>query len=404
MSITNNIKKWVDFHSHRLNYWAPLFMVLFAVAFVLSDWTYAGLTFADYILIALFAIMFLIGQIRIGKKQFILISIFVLLLMGSNIANYFWNDYYVSLPLQAVSTIRITFYIVIMLSFFNFIRNNKLEKRFLNINNIFAIVAIVIGVYISIAIISGELPYEKLWTFTRQDQLSYYFYGDSMIVRTRSLFSEPAHFGFYLNTILAANLFNKRNININYFMVIPISLGIILTFSYSMIFISGIFWLLHIVQQFIRGNLQWNNWYLLTVIVFLVFIYLFWDLIDTAIVERTRSILSGEDNSAFNRLVESWNYVNPNRWWFGNGLGHSPPITNIYSYFLTDLGLFGFVPIVVFTIWLFTKNYSFGILFILLNFSRGGYLAPHFWIMLSFILIYSLNDQYKNNYEKRYYK
>jgi len=379
-------------------------MILFAIAFILSDWTYAGLTFADYILMFLFGAMFLIGQIRIGKNQFKLISIFVLLLMGSNIANYFLNEYYVSLPLQAVSTIRITFYIVMMFSLFNFIRNNKLEKRFLKINNIFAIMAIIIGIYISIAIISGELPYEKLWAFTRQDQLSYYFYGNSTIVRTRSLFSEPAHFGFYLNIILALNFFNKRNIKTNYFMVLFITFGTILTFSYSMIFVAGVLWCIHIIQQFIRGAIGWSKWYLLIGVLFLIFVYLFWDVIDTAIIDRTKSILSGEDSSAFNRLIESWIYINPDRWWFGNGLGHSPPITNIYAYFLTDLGLFGFIPIVLFTIWLFTKNYSFGLLFILLNFSRGGYLAPHFWIMVTLILIYALNDKNKNKYETQYYK
>jgi len=377
-------------------------MILFALAFVLSDWTYAGLTFADYILMLLFGMMFLIGQIRIGKNQFKLISIFVLLLMGSNIANYFLNEYYVSLPLQAVSTIRITFYIVMMFSLFNFIRNNKLEVHFLKINNIFAIMTIIIGIYISIAIISGELPYEKLWAFTRQDESSYYFYN-SAFVRTRSIFSEPAHLGFYLNAIIATNLFNDGIKKVNYFIIGMLTLGVVLTFSYSMILILGIVLGMYLIKNIVSRNIKWKNWYLIIIFGATIFIYIFWDFIDATLIERTSSILTGEDSSAYNRLVESWQYINSDRWWFGNGLGHTPSITNIYAYFLTDLGLFGFIPIVLFTIWLFTKNYSFGLLFILLNFSRGGYLAPHFWIMVTLILIYSLNTQWENNYEK-YYK
>ena len=93
-------------------------------------------------------------------------------------------------------------------------------------------------------------------------------------------------------------------------------------------------------------------------------------------------------------FVRSWNYVNKEHIFMGNGMGHTPEIWNIYAYVLSDLGLIAFILFCIFSVFLIIKNYKMGILFIVLNFQKGGYLSSAFWSYLLLLFIYiNKNDQ-----------
>ena len=339
-------------------------------------------------------ILLFVGQLQVKKKQLILILILMCIFSVSFLLNLVINkeDFYFRLATQA--SIKVAFYMFIVAIFLNYIKRNQYEELFLTINNIFAVIIILIGLYIVFSIYNDhEYPYRLLWKFTREDYKSYYFNGNSNFIRMRSIFSEPAHLGFYLNVLVTSNLVNKKFDLKRVIYLTIMCLGVFLTFSYSMIFTLFVIIFIYFTLNIDYKNFRWNKYYSGAVFLFLSISYLFKSYIYETIIKRTLNIFNGSDGSSYNRLIESWVYVDTESWWFGNGINHTPVITNNFAYMLSDLGLFGLTPFLFFAIWVINRSILFGILFILLNFSRGGYLGPSIWLFMLFILIYSPNKR-----------
>ena len=113
------------------------------------------------------------------------------------------------------------------------------------------------------------------------------------------------------------------------------------------------------------------------------------DIIQVTLIDRTLDIINGKDSSASSRILESWQYINKENLISGNGIGHTPDIWNVYAYFLSDLGLVAFIALVLLSGYLVKKNYKLGILFIALNFQKGGYLAAPIYIFLLLIFLFA---------------
>lgn len=373
-------------------FWSSIIMSLIALAFVLSDWLILYSSFGDFILALAVLILFLVGRLEIDKHQMNgLLTVFGLLLL-TIVLSYLFNDYWVNPQRIVVSSIKFMFYIISLVVFYNFLNHNKLLNQFLRINNRFAMVVILLGILITIGIYLDNRDLATfLWRFTRDDYRSFYFAGNAAIVRTRSIFSEPAHLGYYLNTLYFANLFSKRKSNK---LVLSImALGILLTFSYSMIIIFFLTNTVAFVYNIIKGDWKWSKWYSLLLIPLVILFYFLWDMINETIIQRTLNILNGTDTSAYNRLVESWIYVERERLLFGNGIGHTPPVTNIYAYALSDFGLIGLIPYIGLSIYLLILNLPAFTLFVTMNVAKGGYLNPAFWLFLLMIFLYGFNKE-----------
>ncbi|MFO8069864.1 MAG: hypothetical protein R6U02_07860 [Alkalibacterium sp.] len=257
-------------------------------------------------------------------------------------------------------------------------------------SNVFAVITVMVGLAITLSIYldNFELP-NLIWTFTRQDSRSYYFAGNEAIVRTRSFFSEPAHLGYYLNIIFFSNVFYHRAKTKKTVLFI-LALGIMLTLSYSMIIIFTVTCLTLVISRIINGNFSWSYWYLAVVFMLGSIMLYFWDFIDVTIIERTKDIISGEDGSANIRLLGTWIYVDKERLLYGNGIGHTPPITNIYAYVMSDFGLIGFIPYIGLSAYVILNSIPAAILFITMNMAKGGYLNPAFWLFLLFVFLYAI--------------
>jgi len=370
-------------------FWNIILFSLISLAFILSDWTVFYSSFGDFILALTGLVLLVIGQIKISKKQIGYISVLLTMLALNYILNINFNDYWFDTTRAILSYTKIILYSVTLVAFYNFLRRNKLIQSFLKTSNYFALVTIVIGLILTIMIYFDMSNfYNTIWRFTRIDESSYYFEGNANIVRTRSLFSEPAHLGYYLNTIFFANVFSNKKMNI--WVLSSLALGLLLTLSYSMILIFMATGITYIATQLIKGNLNWSRWYWLPILPVILFVVYFWDFINETIIQRTVNIISGTDGSAYNRVVESWIYVVPERILYGNGIAHSPPMTNIYAYLLTDFGLVGFIPYIGTTVYILLKSLSLFVLFFLMNSAKGGYLNPSFWMFLFFFIGFCL--------------
>lgn len=383
------LEKWINWNEKNQYYWGYFFSLMIGLSFLLFDWTLTYFPISDYLLGFTFIVLFVTGQFKLYRKQWAWLSIPIIIILINIILTYFLNDYWVDNTLLISSLIKLSFYTIFIFSFYNYYTKHLYQNILLKVNVIIAIISVIIALYIIVALYSeGLLPYEGLWKFTRTDPKSYLF-EQTNIVRARSLFSEPAHLGYYLNTLLACILFNKESININIWGVVTLVIGVMLSMSYSAIGILAIIIGMYFILKLINKEVRLNKYSILIPILFGLLLVVFWDFIEVTIIERTVSILSGEDGSAWTRLSASWNYIEPNRWWFGNGVGHSPPITNVFAYILTDFGIIGFIPYIIFTIWMLYMNFPMGIVFILLNFAKGGYLTPAFCLMIFFLVLYS---------------
>lgn len=372
-------------------FWSQFVLILIAMAFLLSDWVVLNSSFGDFILAFGVIVLFLLGKVEITNKQFKIISLVIGVLLITIILSYSYNDYWISNKRILYSSIKLLFHLVCLIIFYNFIKDEKLEYSLLKTNNYLAIIAIITGVLITFLIYTNNFHIARFfWTFTRQDYRSYYYAGMGEIVRTRSIFSEPAHFGYYLNVLLFANLFVNKQKNI--FMLSIIVLGVFVTLSYSMIFVLILFVLIYLIEKILKENFKLNKKYFILLLPLTGLVFYFWDFINITIIQRTINIISGADGSAYNRLFESWNFVEISRIIYGNGIGHTPPITNIFAYVLSDFGLVGFIPYITFTFFILTKNISLFVFFVTMNMSKGGYLNPAFWLFLLFIFIYGLSD------------
>lgn len=383
------IQRWINFHESNQSKYGFFFLIFIALAFVLSDWTLYYFSFAEFIFMGILPILFLLGQARISKTQGLIVLGLVLLVIINNILQIFTGNETFDLRLAVFATIKLIFYLCVVTILYNYIRRNHFERTFLQVNNLFAIIVIIIGLYIMFSIYRDhEYSYRFFWTFTRQDYRSYYFSGNSDFIRVRSLFSEPAHLGYYLITILTANLlYNEVTIKKSVILFI-LSIGVLLTFSYSMVITLLVILGIYLLKKLNFRNLKWNYFYWIFPIAIIGFAFIFRMYIYETFIQRTIQIFSGADYSALNRLFGSWSYVDRQSWWIGIGINHTPTIINNYAYMLSDMGLFGLIPFLIFTGWTTKKSIVFGTLFLLLNISRGGYLGPSLWFLILFILIY----------------
>lgn len=371
-------------------------LVLTSLAFLLSDFLHGGFSFADFIFAFILGLLIITANIRVRRKQAFWLSIPILISM-LNIILLVQNGVSVSSSLLASQFIKILFYLLATTSVYNFIKDRRLEGKFLKISTVVALISILTGLYITFAIYSeGLLPYEFFWEFTRSHPTSYEFQGNPSIIRTRSLFSEPAHFGFFLLVILAANMFNKTGYKLNKPIIVFLILGIVSTLSYSMILGLLIVLFLYAVIYVKNNSIVWRRYYWVYLVASLAILFIFWEFIFLTLIDRTMRIISGQDPSTTNRLFESWQYIGSNNWILGNGIGHTPVITNNFAYVLSDFGIVGFIPLLVFTGILIYINTPFAILFVLLNMFRGGYLSASFWIVLLYFFLYSFKEKEKS--------
>ncbi|MBT2731101.1 hypothetical protein [Carnobacterium sp. ISL-102] len=386
-------KKWVDFNYAFYQVWENVFIMIMCLAFVLSDWMIGIFSFSDYLFGALFLMMVLSNNFKIRPKQYKWLIIVLTIIVFNILQNYFINDAFI-LKTGLAGLFKITTYAVVITSFYNFIDRHSLEEKLMKSMNITALIVCLIGFYISLALYTnGNLPYEFFWHFTRTDSISYLFEGSENLYRIRSLFSEPSYLGYYLTIILGVNLFNKQNIKTNILFLLLLILTIISTFSYSSI---GIMMLILVLQFFsveTFKNMKHKKldyfYIVLTLIALGILIFITKDIIQVTLIDRTSDILAGKDSSASARLLESWQYINTNHLISGNGIGHTPDIWNVYAYFLSDLGVAAFLGLVLFSGYLVKINYKLGILFIALNFQKGGYLAAPFYILIVLIFIFA---------------
>lgn len=397
MSLTSSIEKYILYNKKYIRFWNNLFIVMLSASFVLTDWMLGIFTFSEYILgIALF-FLFISGNFRITKKQIGWIGSILLIVALNILANCYSNNEFV-LKIGIAALIKISFYSVILTNFYNYFKDNKITDQFLKTNNIIAIIICIIGIYITIAIYSnGILPYEFFWEFTRTDRMSYAFNQNLDFIRTRSVFSEPSYLGYYLNIILGMNYFNKNGIKIKYIYNLILTITIVLTFSYSAIGVMILTQLMYLLNREGIKQFKWNNFMYLYIGIFGLLIFLSWDLINETIIERTIAIFNGEDLSAIGRLFDSWKYVNTEHLFRGNGIGHTADIWNIYAYILSDLGIVAFIFSCLFSLYIIKINFKMGILFVALNFQKGGYLSSGFWIFLLLLFIYMKKNSKENS-------
>lgn len=381
------ITKWKDFNETYNYGWSILILSLMSISFVVTDWMIGIFTLTDYIFVLVGLSLLVSGNYRVRKKQLLWILLLLGVIVANIVMNVNLNEQFV-LKTGIAALIRITYYAGLVVGVYNYVKDQELEAMFLKILNIVAVGVCVIGVYITIALYSqGKLPYEFFWTFTRTDLVSYAFNGDTEFIRTRSIFSEPAYLGYFLNIILIMNYFNKVDVKIHKVFSIVIALTLLLTFSYSAIGIMIMIHILNIINRENIGKFRWTKKTSMCLLLFFVITFLSWNVINVTIIERTVDILKGNDNSAYSRIFSSWKYVNEGQIFTGNGIGHTPSIWNVYAYILSDLGLVAFFFSCIFSLYLLSVNFRLGLTFIALNFQKGGYLNPAFSIFLLLIFI-----------------
>lgn len=390
------IEHWISYHETHQKIEAPIVLILLSIAFALSDWVYGYFTFSEYVLFAISAFLVLTFQFRFELSQFKWLILLIGMISFHLGLQIIYNDSF-ELRIGIAGAIKLTFYLLVIVAIYNYIRRNRLELSLIKWNLFIAFLVIIAGVYITFELYNEtRIPQEFFWKFTRRDIYSYYFESNPAIIRTRSIFSEPAHLGFYLNTLLAATVFYFRNEKINPLVPLVLSIGILLTFSYSMIAILITTLFLKIGILFLNGKLKWNKWMWIIPLIIIGVSVPLWNIINVTLIQRSIAIFTGEDTSARMRLFDSWQYVTKDNLLIGNGIGHTPVITNIYSYMLSDLGIIGLGISLFFSGYIVRHSPSLGILFILLNISKGGYLSSGYWFMVLIVLICALSHIQNN--------
>lgn len=392
---------WKIWSDKKQNILSPVILCLISIAIVLSDWIYGYFTFSEYILFFISFIFILLFQYRLTQKQIRMISAFSGVLILHSFSQYFLNVNF-NFIAGISGTIKLSFYLVTIMVLYNYIRRTNSEKNFLIINNIVAFFVIVLGLYFTYEIsIGSRIPHEYFWRFTRWDIYSYYFEASTDIIRTRSLFSEPAHLGYYLNTLLAINLFNVEETP-NLFVITYLVIGTIVTFSFSMI---GIMIIILTIRCFMyvyeEKEIKVGKWLFYIAIPILMCLFIFWEVFNTTIIERVAAVLSGEDVSARMRLIESWQYINRDTLFLGNGIGNTPTITNVFAYILSDLGLGLFSVVLALLLTTVNKIPMLVLIIVLFNFSRGGYLSSSYWLTMLLLTVYLVSKKEQNKELKK---
>lgn len=369
-------------------------IVLLVWVMILSDWSVLNVSFGDFLLVGIVLLLLSNVPIDFSKKQQWLFIISTSSIILITLLAYITGPADMNIKLLLFSNVKLMFYIGTVMMIYNYISSRGLKPKFVRVNTYMSLLVIAIGIVIIYLILTDQLDIlHKIWYFTRIDDRSYHL-GSSEIIRMRSLFAEPAHLGFYLNISLYFVL-KQRN---KYWLVytVLISIGIVLTLSYSMIMIGSWLIMSTIAKHVKLSQFKWDGRYLIVVAVMLLIALIFGEFLYEAIYIRTLNILSGEDGSAIARLMGSWQQIDSAHLLFGVGAAHSTNITNMYAYALSDFGIIGLLGLLAGTGIIFTFGLREGIFFTLMNISKGGYLNPLFWLFILVIGLTNFNHKHTN--------
>lgn len=369
-------------------------IVLLVWVMILSDWSVLNVSFGDFLLVGIVLLLLSNVPIDFSKKQQQLFIISTSSIILITLLAYITGPADMNIKLLLFSNVKLMFYIGTVMMIYNYISSRGLKPKFVRINTYMSLLVIAIGIVIIYFILTDQLDIlHKIWYFTRIDDRSYHL-GSSDIIRMRSLFAEPAHLGFYLNISLYFVL-KQRN---KYWLVytVLISIGIVLTLSYSMIMIGSWLIMSTIAKHVKLSQFKWDGRYLIVVAVMLLIALIFGEFLYEAIYIRTLNILSGEDGSAIARLMGSWQQIDSGHLLFGVGAAHSINITNMYAYALSDFGRIGLLGLLAGTGIIFTFGLREGVFFTLMNISKGGYLNPLFWLFILVIGLTNFNHKHTN--------
>lgn len=369
-------------------------IVLLVWVMILSDWSVLNVSFGDFLLVGIVLLLLSNVPIDFSKKQQQLFIISTSSIILITLLAYITGPADMNIKLLLFSNVKLMFYIGTVMMIYNYISSRGLKPKFVRINTYMSLLVIAIGIVIIYFILTDQLDIlHKIWYFTRIDDRSYHL-GSSDIIRMRSLFAEPAHLGFYLNISLYFVL-KQRN---KYWLVytVLISIGIVLTLSYSMIMIGSWLIMSTIAKHVKLSQFKWDGRYLIVVAVMLLIALIFGEFLYEAIYIRTLNILSGEDGSAIARLMGSWQQIDSGHLLFGVGAAHSINITNMYAYALSDFGIIGLLGLLAGTGIIFTFGLREGVFFTLMNISKGGYLNPLFWLFILVIGLTNFNHKHTN--------
>lgn len=362
---------------------------IISTAFIVSDWMLGLFSFSEYLLVPLFFYILFSSWNLIDRQMLTSFMGLEAVVLASIVLNIFFNPAFDLRP-AAAAFLKLSFYLAFVLLFLHYIKHHGLEQKFLKILNYTAVFSVLVGIYIMVALyLDGDLPYRFFWTFTRTDYQSYYFRGPDSLIRMRSVFSEPAHLGYYLNAILGINLFGGLRGRPYWHFNLILTVGIVATSSYSTIAIMGILYLIRLAEWLKNSKtVIFDKKAVLILAIILLTVFLSRNILYETVLLRTADLFSGQDNSFMERIFGSWQYISMDNLLIGNGIGNTPFIWNIYAYILSDLGLIPFLLLIILSIVLLVKNTGLGVLFVLQNFQKGGYLAPAFWLFVLLILLF----------------
>lgn len=352
------------------------------VSMIVSNWRIGSITFAD-ILITLGLLLLLPKIHKISKNQFIILASTLLILFANLAIHISIGGDITLVNVARVCKVLVLATFIILL--YNHVTTNRLVSSTIKSLVGWAVAMAIFGFYIMLAI-SINAPYEFLWTFTRQDIISYMYRGMEGVIRARSLFSEPQYYGLFLNITLIVALFSKSEYKPKPVSIVIIIIAALSTLSFSTIpvtiLITVIFLYLNYKSSILKSWITWA-----TIIALVIAIALMWDQVNTTIIQRAVNILSGKDGSATLRLIESWSHIPYDHIFIGNGIGNTPAIWNNYSYVLSDLGIIPFILMLFFSLYLIKRSPTIGTAFILFSFQKGGYITSYYWMMILLLVL-----------------
>lgn len=391
--INKIIKNWRSQYSTRNRFLEYSLLAAIVMSFILSDWMLGIFTFTEIILGIVIAIAVVTGKFRIYKNQ---IKWILLLLssvgLHSILIIILGND--INIRLIIISLIKLLFYLVITFWTINLVNDLNYRYLFLLLINLAGVAVFILGIYIALSVYLDlntdvSLPYESLLRYTRLD--GHLFRRDIPIVRMKSIFEEPAHLGYFMNTILSINIFGVKKIKKSNVFNSLLIIGILMTMSYSAIVIMLSILVIKMITLIASKEFKpyLNYKVFLIALVPLVFILLFREVLYTTFIIRTLELIEGTETSGYERLFDSWRFVDQTNFILGVGFMQSPGnLWNNYAYMLTELGILGMVILAGFNLIIAKSNLSLGIIFLFMNFAKGGYLSSSYWFLIVLILLY----------------
>jgi len=374
---------------------APIYIGIMVI--VLNDWRLGNFSFSD--LFILFGILMLLPSITKIPVRWLVGCITVIVIVLTNVFVASISGGY-SITSGVFYLAKIAMYIMFYVLLYYYVIKHHMVLNFINALISVAVVVSLIGLYISLIIATNSnLPYDFLWTFTRQDIASYVFAGGySNVVRLRSIFGEPQHLGLFLNiTLVSALLGNySKYIHRNRSLIL-IALAAFMTFSFSTIPVTLVILLIYFIQRHKLSFFLKKNFIMIIVIISSLSV-LMWQPINETIFQRGALILDGSDGSAYQRIIGSWSFINQDNIIFGSGVGASPYVWNNYAYLVMDLGVVGLLIGLAITYVLLRRNIYVGLMFIIFCSQKGGYLSGFFLVMLMIAFFISSKTNASSKY------